>query len=228
GVPPPKQVSEEQRKEAERLKNEGNELMKSEQFEKALEMYGRAIDLDASNAVYFCNRAAAHSKLNNHEFALEDCKRAITCDPGYSKAYGRMGLAFGNLNDHLKSRDCYRKAVELDPSNESYRNNLKIAEDKVAEQSSQFGNPFDLSSLLSNPALMNMATQLMSDPNMQNLMGGLMSGAMPNNNQEPTPEAGAGPPGGGLEALLQAGQQIAAQMQASNPDLVNQLRNVMT
>jgi len=55
-----------------------------------------------------------------------------------------------------------------------------------------------------------------------------MSGAMPNNNQEPTPEAGAGPPGGGLEALLQAGQQIAAQMQASNPDLVNQLRNVMT
>ncbi|CAG2178596.1 unnamed protein product [Oppiella nova] len=76
---------------------------------------------------------------------------------------------------------------------------------------------------------MNMATQLMSDPNMQNLMGGLMSGAMPaaNNNAPESSEGGAAG-GGGLEALLQAGQQIAAQMQASNPDLVNQLRNVMT
>ena len=79
------------------------------------------------------NRAAAHSKLNGHELALEDCKRAISYDPNYSKAYGRMGLAFGNLNDHSKSRDCYRKAVELDPNNDSYRNNLKIAEEKVAE-----------------------------------------------------------------------------------------------
>ena len=107
--------------------------MKSERFTEALQLYSRAIDLDASNAVYYCNRAAAHSKLGSHELALEDCKRAISYDPNYSKAYGRMGLAFGNLNDHLKSRDCYRKAVELDPTNESYRNNLKIAEDKVAE-----------------------------------------------------------------------------------------------
>ena len=126
-------MSEEQRKEAERLKNEGNELMKREQYSEALNLYSRAIDLDASNAVYYCNRAAAHSKLNNHESALEDCKRAISNDPNYSKAYGRMGLAYGNLNDHAKSRDCYRKALELDPNNDSYRNNLKIAEEKVAE-----------------------------------------------------------------------------------------------
>lgn len=238
GVRPQIPVTEEQRTEAERLKNEGNELMKSEKFTEALSLYGRAIQLDASNAVYYCNRAAALSKLNNHEMALEDCRRAISYDPNYSKAYGRMGLAFGNLNDHQRSRDCYRKAVELDPNNESYRNNLKIAEEKVAEQTPQLGNPFDLSSLLSNPALMNMATQLMTDPNMQNLMGGLMSGAMSNNPQDSAQAdigvganvgnvgASSGAPTG-IEALLQAGQQIAAQMQASNPDLVNQLRNVM-
>lgn len=130
-------VSDEQRKEAERLKNEGNELMKREEYLEALDRYGRAIELDPSNAVYYCNRAAAHSKLNNHESALDDCQRAISHDPNYSKAYGRMGLAYGNLNDHAKSRDCYRKALELDPNNESYRNNLKIAEDKVAEVTQQ-------------------------------------------------------------------------------------------
>jgi len=224
-----KPVTEKEKLEAERLKNEGNNLMKSEKFNEALQCYTQAIQIDGSNAVYYCNRAAAHSKLSNHESALDDCKMAISYDPNYSKAYGRMGLAYASLNDHYRARDCYRKAVELDPQNESYRNNLRIADEKVAEQSSQPGGqfggmPFDLSSLLGNPALMNMATQLMSDPNMQNLMSGLMSGAANSGAQ-----GGPGGPGGtGIDALLQAGQQIAAQMQASNPDLVNQLRTAMT
>jgi small glutamine-rich tetratricopeptide repeat-containing protein alpha len=83
-------------------------------------------------------RAAAHSKLSNHESALDDCKTAISYDPNYSKAYGRMGLAYASLNDHHRARDCYKKAVELDPQNESYRNNLRIAEEKVAEVSHDF------------------------------------------------------------------------------------------
>lgn len=44
-----------------------------------------------------------------------------------------MGLAYASLNDHHQARDCYKKAVELEPDNESYRNNLNIAEEKVAE-----------------------------------------------------------------------------------------------
>lgn len=51
----------------------------------------RAIELDGRNAVYYCNRAAAHSKLNQHQNAIDDCKKAINIDPLYSKAYGRMG-----------------------------------------------------------------------------------------------------------------------------------------
>jgi len=51
----------------------------------------RAIELDGRNAVYYCNRAAAHSKLNQHQAAIDDCKKAIAIDPLYSKAYGRMG-----------------------------------------------------------------------------------------------------------------------------------------
>ena len=56
-------------------------------------MYSKAIELDGGNPVFYCNRAAAHSKMNNHHLAIEDCQRAIDMDPSYSKAYGRMGLA---------------------------------------------------------------------------------------------------------------------------------------
>lgn len=40
-------------------------------------MYTKAIDLDPNNAVYFCNRAAAFSKLDKSLEAIEDCEAAL-------------------------------------------------------------------------------------------------------------------------------------------------------
>lgn len=79
---------------------------------------------------YFIYRAAANSKLDNHQAALEDCRIAIKHDPNYSKAYCRMGLAYVNLNDHLNARNSYKKAVDLDPS-ENNISNLNLAEQKL-------------------------------------------------------------------------------------------------
>ncbi|KAL8584574.1 hypothetical protein ACOMHN_002304 [Nucella lapillus] len=211
--------SAEERDEAEKLKNKGNEFMKAEKFSDALESYTQAIKRDGRNAVYFCNRAAAYSKLNKHQQAIEDCNRALTIDPSYSKAYGRMGIAFTALNDHESARECYRKALELDPDNQSYQNNLEIAEQKLREAAAGAGfaagpagglGGMDIGSLLSNPQLMNMATNMMSNPQMQQMLSSIMSN-----------QSGGE---GGLSSLLQAGQQLASQIQQQNPELVQQLR----
>merc|ERR1719351_560476 len=223
--------------EAERLKTEGNNLMRTEKFQEALDMYTKAIELDGSNPVFYCNRAAAHSKMNNHHLAIEDCQRAIDMDPSYSKAYGRMGLAHSSLNKHKEAVDNFKKALELEPDNESYKSNLQIAEDKVSSGVSPgsagfpgmfpgMGGPggMDLGAFLNNPALMNMATTMLSDPNMQQMMGQMMGGlgGVPGG-----PPGQPGQPPASMESLLQAGQQLAQQMQASNPDLVEQLRRQM-
>jgi len=260
------------KEEAERLKTEGNNLMRTEKFVDALEMYSKAIELDGGNPVFYCNRAAAHSKMNNHHLAIEDCQRAIDMDPSYSKAYGRMGLAHSSLEKHREAVENFKKALELEPDNESYKSNLQIAEDKVksgAAPSGGMGGMFpgmggpggmDLSSFLNNPALMNMATTMLQDPNMQAMMGQMMGGAggmpggqgltppipgdpaaQPNIEQMmgqmmggqggmPGAPAGPGGPGGpppDMASLLQAGQQLAQQMQQSNPELVEQLRRQM-
>lgn len=57
-------------------------------------------------------------------------------------------------------------------------------------------------------------------------MSGMQGGAPPQNTATP-PSAPAQPPAasGGLENLMRAGQSLAAQMQMTNPDLVDQLRN---
>merc|ERR1719270_345804 len=97
-----------------------------------------------------------------------------------------MGLAYTCIHKHKEAVDCFKKAIEVEPDNESYQSNLKLAEDKLATSGSPgpaaVGFPpgglggLNLGSMLENPALMNMATSMMSDPNVQQMMGQLMSG----------------------------------------------------
>lgn len=214
--------SEEDFTEAERLKTEGNEQMKVENFEAAVHFYGKAIELNPGNAVYFCNRAAAYSKLGNYAGAVQDCERAIRIDPTYSKAYGRMGLALSSLNKHAEAVAYYRKALELDPENETYKSNLKIAELKLREAPSPTGGvgSFDIAGLLNNPSFMSMASNLMNNPQVQQLMSGMISGG-----QNPLGNPSTSPSQNDLASLIQAGQQFAQQMQQQNPELIEQLRS---
>ncbi|XP_044125082.1 small glutamine-rich tetratricopeptide repeat-containing protein alpha isoform X1 [Bufo gargarizans] len=214
--------------EAEWLKTEGNEQMKVENFESAIAFYTKAIDLNPRNAVYFCNRAAAYSKIGNYAGAVRDCEEAITIDPSYSKAYGRMGLALSSLNKHAEAVGFYKRALELDPDNDTYKANLKIAEQKMKEIPSPMGAPggFDIAGLLNNPGFMSMvsgpASNLMNNPQVQQLMSGMISG--PGNPMAGAAAAGNTPPTD-LASLIQAGQQFAQQMQQQNPELIEQLRS---
>nr|KAG5714026.1 hypothetical protein BaRGS_020354 [Batillaria attramentaria] len=104
----------------------------------------------------------AYSKLNKHQQAIEDCNRALSIDPSYSKAYGRMGIAFTALNDHESARECYRKALELDPDNQSYQNNLEIAEQKLREAAA------GATSLMSNPQMQQIGQQLATQIQQEN------------------------------------------------------------
>ncbi|XP_059058757.1 small glutamine-rich tetratricopeptide repeat-containing protein alpha-like [Achroia grisella] len=201
------------RAEAERLKNEGNELMKAEKHREALAKYSRAIEIDPRNSVYFCNRAAAHFKLGEHEAAVADCTAALALQPDYGKAHGRLGLALTALDKHREARAAFARASQLEPDNESYKQNLRHADEHLAQRGER--GPLDIGGLLQNPALLNMATEMLADPNMQNLISGIMTN---------TTAPGAPTNAGGMNALLEAGQALAQHMQAANPDLVEQLR----
>lgn len=84
-------ISPDRKQEAENIKNEGNCLMKDEKYNEALNAYNRAISIDATNPVFYCNRAAAYSRLGDYQKAADDCKMALRYDANYSKAYGRLG-----------------------------------------------------------------------------------------------------------------------------------------
>lgn len=134
--------------------------------------------------------------MGNFNLVISDCKTALSIDPLYSKAYGRMGLAYSSLQNHKEAKECFQKALEMEPDNESYRNNLQLAEEKIAQQglgSLGLGGTLsnvDLGQILRNPALMQMARQMLTDPNMQNVMSNIISAS--------------GAQGDRIEALIEA------------------------
>nr|XP_044994841.1 small glutamine-rich tetratricopeptide repeat-containing protein beta isoform X2 [Jaculus jaculus] len=215
-IPPLSKSLPEDVGKADQLKDEGNNHMKEENYAAAVECYTQAIELDPNNAVYYCNRAAAQSKLSHYTDAIKDCEKAIAIDSQYSKAYGRMGLALTAMNKFEEAVTSYQKALDLDPENDSYKSNLKIAEQKLRETGT--GLSFDMASLINNPAFISMAASLMQNPQVQQLMSGMMTNAIGG------PAAGVG----GLtdlSSLIQAGQQFAQQIQQQNPEFIEQLRN---
>ena len=54
-------------------------------FAKAVMLYTRTIEENPKNAVYYSNRAFAHTKLENYGAAVEDATKAIELDPEYLK-----------------------------------------------------------------------------------------------------------------------------------------------
>jgi len=69
------EVTEEQKEQAQKFKNEGNALVKEQKYKEAIEKYTEAIKCQES-AIFYCNRAAAYTSLTNYEEALQDCKKS--------------------------------------------------------------------------------------------------------------------------------------------------------
>ncbi|EDX13572.1 serine/threonine-protein phosphatase 5 [Drosophila simulans] len=82
---------------AEQYKNQGNEMLKTKEFSKAIDMYTKAIELHPNSAIYYANRSLAHLRQESFGFALQDGVSAVKADPAYLKGYYRRAAAHMSL-----------------------------------------------------------------------------------------------------------------------------------
>jgi len=197
----PSGPSAEDRSAAETLKQAGNAHMSAKAYTEAIESYTRAAELDPTNPVYYSNRAAAYSSIEDHDHAIEDAQKALKVDPAFVKAYSRLGHAFYCKEDYDSAVKAFQDGLNIDPSNSNLKTGLENAKVR-ADSGSAVGNaspPFggagggmpdlsslagmfgggggggrggmpDLAGLLSNPALMSMAQNMMANGGMERMM----------------------------------------------------------
>ena len=94
--------SEERKAMALRLKEAGNSAYGSKDYNKAIDLYSRAI-LCKQDPVFYSNRAACYSALGNWTKVIEDTTAAININPEYVKALNRRATAYENLGQFSES-----------------------------------------------------------------------------------------------------------------------------
>lgn len=141
-----KSGASEDSKKADALKNEGNKALKEGDFENAVDCYAQAIELDGTNAIYYCNRAIAYYKLgeslyDNADIATEhfqktlcDGTKSIDIDQKYSKGYYWKGKALMALQKFQEAKQVFLEATIRDCDNPDIRSLLKEAKKAIQQQ----------------------------------------------------------------------------------------------
>lgn len=117
-----------------KLKNEGNKALLANNYEKAIDLYTQAIELDATKEVYFANRAQAYIKEEMYGAALEDASSAITLNPAYTKAYYRRAVAKTALLKYKDALKDFKTVVERAPGDKDARVRLDECQKIVRAQ----------------------------------------------------------------------------------------------
>ncbi|KAN0071803.1 hypothetical protein V8E54_010399 [Elaphomyces granulatus] len=131
-------LSEETRKlYAAKLKVAGNKAYGSKDYNKAIELYGKAI-LCKPDPVYYSNRAACYNVLSDWEKVVEDTSAAIAMDSEYIKALNRRAIAYEHLGKFSEALLDFTVSCIIDGfANESSRVSLERVLKKVAEKKSK-------------------------------------------------------------------------------------------
>lgn len=126
--------TEEDKASALKFKDEGNTFIKEKDYHKAVELYTKAIELDATVSIFFSNRAFARLKLDNFQTALDDCNAAIKLDNNNIKAYHRRGLSKVGLLEFKKAKTDFNIVLKAKPNDATAKNCLNMCEKVLREE----------------------------------------------------------------------------------------------
>ena len=103
---------------------EGIALYDQKLYEKAIEKFTKAIEINPNDALSYNSRGAAKLELKNYPNALTDLNKAIQIDPSNVVAYRNRARVEYELEDYNNSIKDYNKAIELSPGDASTYSNL--------------------------------------------------------------------------------------------------------
>ena len=81
----------------------------------AIELFSRAIELDAGFAEAYNQRAMAHFVLESFENSAVDCEKAVSLMPMHFGAWAGLGHCLMNLGRLKEALRCYQQAMSINP-----------------------------------------------------------------------------------------------------------------
>lgn len=115
-------------RKGETWKIRGNEYLQRKEYQKAIEMYGKAIEEDPKEGVYYANRALAYMKIDDYKHAESDINLAVQCSPKYVKAYLRRAAIHRHNGKYTEAKNDYKVVLQLESHNQEAIDGIKAIE----------------------------------------------------------------------------------------------------
>jgi len=106
---------------AESYKEKGNDEFKKGNYEKAIEFYTYATEMDPRNHVYYTNRALCYSTMKKWDKALRDAEKSVSIKPDWEKGHYRRGVALRELGRFQEAMSAFEKCTDLNPKAAEYK-----------------------------------------------------------------------------------------------------------
>jgi tetratricopeptide (TPR) repeat protein len=84
-------------------------------FDRAIQGYDQALQLDPNNAAAYVGRGFANAIKGENDRAIQDYDRAIQVDPNNAAAYKYRGVAYGTKGNNRRAIQDLDQAIQFDP-----------------------------------------------------------------------------------------------------------------
>jgi len=111
---------------AEGYKNKGNDEFKKGNYEKAIEFYTYATEMDPKNHIYYTNRSTCYAQMKKWDKSLRDAEKSLSIKADWEKGHYRKGIALFEMGKFKEAMEALKSAVDINPQN-------KPAEEKLME-----------------------------------------------------------------------------------------------
>jgi len=97
--------------------DDGNDLLELGSYDRAIERFTEAIEMDPESKRAFTGRGLAYLSNEEYENALADFETTIDLEPDNPQAYFNRALAHNSLLNYTDAFDDFTTVTELDPTN---------------------------------------------------------------------------------------------------------------
>ncbi|CAJ0913266.1 4209_t:CDS:10, partial [Entrophospora sp. SA101] len=139
---------------AEEFKKQGNTAFTNKEYEKAIDFFSKAIELDPSNHVLYSNRSASYASLKQYDDALKDADKTIELKKRLAKSIIiRKGAALHGMGRLEEARETYKEGLTHDPNNQQLKKALEEVETALAPSNTKIFPDDIFARIALNPTL---------------------------------------------------------------------------
>jgi tetratricopeptide (TPR) repeat protein len=108
------------------LNSFANVYLDTKDYDKALPLLQKALELDENYAVALSNIGICHREQDNSKEAILFFKRAISLDKNFANAYHHLAKTLHNINDLNGAKSLWEKCLEIDSTHIHSLQNLAV------------------------------------------------------------------------------------------------------